>query len=114
MKPKIIFVLSDSVGETAEFVIKAGLSQFNSGNYKIRRIPYVLDYQTIDDALLAAKEHDGIIGFTLVDPLLRNYINKHAEENNIEVIDIMGPVLEVMEKVYNKSPHLEPGLVHKL
>src|SRR5699024_9666681 len=45
------FVLSDSVGETAELVIKAGLSQFNNGDVEIHRVPYVEDKQTIDDTL---------------------------------------------------------------
>jgi len=44
-----IYVLSDSIGETAELVIKAGLSQFSNGNYAIQRIPYVEDKKTIDE-----------------------------------------------------------------
>ncbi|HLR75696.1 MAG TPA: pyruvate, water dikinase regulatory protein [Virgibacillus sp.] len=114
MGTKIVYVLSDSVGETAELVIKAGLSQFNSGNYKVQRIPYVVDRQTIDEALQIAKERNGLIGFTLVDPSLRHYLNKRAEDLDIEVIDIMGPMMTIMERVFKKSPRLEPGLVHKL
>src|SRR5690625_4705204 len=114
MGTKIVYVLSDSVGETAELVIKAGLSQFNSGNYKVQRIPYVVDRQTIDEALQSAKERNGLIGFTLVDPSLRHYLNKRAEDLDIEVIDIMGPMMTIMERVFKKSPRLEPGLVHKL
>src|SRR5690625_1048851 len=33
---------------------------------------------------------------------------------DIEVIDIMGPMLASMERVYKNPPRLEPGLVHKL
>ena len=44
-----VFVLSDSVGETAELVIKAGLSQFKNGDYSIHRIPYVDDEKTVDE-----------------------------------------------------------------
>ena len=39
MNNPTVYVLSDSVGETAELVIKAGLSQFTNGNYKIQRVP---------------------------------------------------------------------------
>ncbi|MYL60187.1 pyruvate, phosphate dikinase/phosphoenolpyruvate synthase regulator [Virgibacillus halodenitrificans] len=115
MKAKpIVYVLSDSVGETAELVIKAGLSQFNNGEYKIQRIPYVEDTGTIDEVLQLAKEKKGLIGFTLVDPTLRNYVNKQAKLLNLEAIDIMGPMLSSMEKVFKSSPKLEAGLVHKL
>lgn len=110
----IVYVLSDSVGETAELVIKAGLSQFNNGEYQIHRIPYVEDKVTIDESIQLAKEKNGIIGFTLVDPVLRNYLNEKAMEVNIEAIDIMGPMLRAMERVFDSSPRLEAGLVHKL
>lgn len=110
----IVYVLSDSVGETAELVIKAGLSQFNHADYKIQRIPYVEDEKTIDEALQLAKEREGIIGFTLVEPQLRDYLNERARSMNIEAIDIMGPMMEAMERVFVHPPRLEPGLVHKL
>lgn len=115
MSIKTVYVLSDSVGETAELVLKAGLSQFNSeDDYNIQRIPYVTDQQTVEDALQVARERGGIVGFTLVDPQLRKYLNDRAQVLNIDVIDIMGPMLSIMEKAFNKQPRLEPGLVHKL
>lgn len=109
----LVYVLSDSVGETADLVIKAGLSQFNNGEYKVQRIPYVEDKQTIDDALVMAKEQQGIIGFTLVDPELRHHLNIEAGKLEVEAIDIMGPMMDAMERLFGK-PRLEPGLVHKL
>lgn len=112
-KPSV-FVLSDSVGETAELVIKAGLSQFSNGNYKIQTIPYVDDESVIDDTLQIAKLEGGLIGFTLVDPALREYLNNKAAELRIEAIDIMGPMINAMEKTFAKGPKLEPGLLYKL
>ncbi|TQS74568.1 kinase/pyrophosphorylase [Ornithinibacillus gellani] len=110
----LVYVLSDSVGETAELVIKAGLSQFNNGEYKIQRIPYVDDVETIDDAMQLVQENGAMIGFTLVDPVLRNYVNEQATKLNIKAVDIMGPMLHAMEEVFDTKPRLEPGLVHKL
>ncbi|GAA0443156.1 pyruvate, water dikinase regulatory protein [Lentibacillus halophilus] len=110
----LIYVLSDSVGETAELVIKAGLSQFNNGNYRVQRVPYVDDRKTIDDALQLAMEEQALIGFTLVDPELRTYLNEQAAVKNLEAIDIMGPMLNAMERVFHRNPHMQPGLVHKL
>src|SRR5699024_1584949 len=74
----------------------------------------VEDKGTIDEAVQLAKERQGMIGFTLVDPILRNYLNEQADKENIEAIDIMGPMLKAMERVYQTPPRLEPGLVHKL
>lgn len=109
-----VYILSDSVGETAELVIKAGLTQFNNNEHIIHRVPYVEDMETIDETLKIVKIRKGIIGFTLVDPKLRDYVNKEAEILEIEAIDIMGPMMQSMERVFDKKPRLEPGLVHKL
>ena len=35
IRKPIVYVVSDSVGETAEFVVKAVASQFNSGHVEI-------------------------------------------------------------------------------
>lgn len=113
VKP-LVYVLSDSVGETAELVIKAGLSQFNNGEYELQRIPYVEDKNTIDETLSLAKEKRGIIGFTIVDPVLRSYLNEEAGKMKVEAIDIMGPMMEAMERTFLNSPKHEAGLVRKL
>jgi len=112
-RPSII-ILSDSVGETAELVIKAGLSQFANVDYKLRRIPYVEDIVTIDETLQVASEERSIIGFTLINPMLRQYLLQEAEKLNIAVVDIMGPMMTAMERTFKQQPKLEPGLLYKL
>lgn len=115
MKNPSVFVLSDSVGETAELVMKAGLSQFTNRDYKIQRIPYVDNKTIIDETLeLVKEEESALIGFTLVDPDLRSYMNEKAQKLSIEVIDIMGPMMSAMERLFIDEPRLEPGLVYKL
>ena len=113
-KQPLVFVLSDSVGDTAELVIKAGLSQFTNGNYDIHRVPYVDDKTIIDETLDVVKEKEALLAFTLVDPELRDYMNKRSEQLNVEVIDIMGPMMDLMERKFKNEPRLEPGLVYKL
>jgi len=84
------------------------------GTIDNRRIPYVDDVETIKEIVISAKEVNGIIAFTLVIPELRNYLLKFAKENNVPVVDIMGPMMEVLEQKYQKQPKLQPGLVHRL
>src|SRR5690625_4566263 len=94
--------------------MKAGLSQFKDENYVLKRIPYINDKTAIDQALAMMKGKQGLIGFTIVDPILRTYLTEQAAKMNILTIDIMGPVIEPLEKMFNKHPLLEPGLVHIL
>lgn len=114
MKRQSIIIVSDSVGETADLVIRAGLSQFKVENYQIQRIPYVEDKKMIDETLETALDNEAIIGFTLVDPSLRHYLLNKAKQLQIDAIDIIGPVLDVMERTFKVEPELEPGLLYKL
>ncbi|WP_054950013.1 pyruvate, water dikinase regulatory protein [Numidum massiliense] len=110
----IIYVISDSIGETAEFVVRAAASQFNGGDADVRRVPYVDSKEAIDDILDAAFEEGALIAFTLVVPELQAYLTDRASEKGISHVDIMGPMLNALEGLYKRTPKMEPGLVRKL
>lgn len=114
MGKKSVMIISDSVGETADLVIRASLSQFQPNSFHIDRIPYVDNKETIDESLQVAKANEALIGFTLVDPSLRYYLLEQAERLELEAIDIIGPVMEAMERTFEEKPKLEPGLLYKL
>src|SRR5699024_6099323 len=103
IKPTI-FILSDSVGDTAELVIKAGSSQFLTKDYEIERVPYVEDEETINETLQSVKEKEGILGLTMVNPDLRMYINRQANKLEIEAVDIMGARMDAMGKGFKDEP----------
>ncbi|TMW73846.1 pyruvate, water dikinase regulatory protein [Alteribacter natronophilus] len=113
-KNTVVYVVSDSVGETAELVVKASASQFSHAGLDIRRIPYVEDEGTIDEVIVQAKENDGMIAFTLVVPELRDYLLGKAKQESIPVHDIITPMMNLLEKKTGQEPRLEPGLVHTL
>lgn len=110
----MIYVISDSLGETAEFVVKAAVSQFNSGQAQIKRIPYVNDQEHIEEILNEAEKNQGLVAFTLVIPELRQFLIKKAEQRNIATVDVLGPMMDAIMGMSHLKPHLEPGLLHKL
>lgn len=110
----IIYVVSDSVGETAELVVKAAASQFSTKYTQIKRIPYVEDTTTLAEVISLAKLNHAIIAFTLVIPELRLFLINEAKRENVIVYDIIGPLIDIMAEEYHTSPHYEPGLVRKL
>lgn len=115
MDKRIVYVLSDSVGETAELVVKAAISQFNHvSDLELQRIPYVDTLETLNEAVQQASNNQAVIGFTLVNPEFRIHLLQKAAEKDVACIDILGPVMDAMEKVFDQKPRLEPGLVHKL
>lgn len=110
----VVYVISDSIGETAELVVRAAASQFNGGNVETRRIPYVDSFEAIDEIIQAGKEDNAIIAFTIVVPELQKYLIEKARESGIPCVDIMGPMINAFEHVFNRPPKQEPGLVRKL
>ena len=114
LQPPIIYVVSDSIGETAEFVVRAAASQFNGGDVQIRRVPYVDSKEAIREILQAAQEDSALVAFTIVVPELQQHLVQLAEEMAIPFVDIMGPMLSALETAYDRPPRMEPGLVRKL
>lgn len=110
----IIYVVSDSIGETGEQVAKAAISQFDLNMNKIRRFAYINNTDQIQSIIEEAKENKCVILFTLVIEELRNYLVNKANENNLYAVDLMEPVLHAIECVTKKSPKREPGVIRKL
>lgn len=110
----MVYVISDSVGETAEFVIRAAISQFEYTHLEIRRVPYVVDRETIIETVQAAKDEQALIAFTLVLPEMQHFLIKEARRANVPYVDIMGPMMEGLSNLVNSEPKRKPGLIHKL
>jgi [pyruvate, water dikinase]-phosphate phosphotransferase / [pyruvate, water dikinase] kinase len=110
----VIYVVSDSVGETAELVTKAAISQFNNANFILKRFPYVEDNENIDEVISLVKQDKGMIAFTLVKPEMRKYIKQKADEASIYACDLIGPFMDKIQELSGETPLFEPGLVRKL
>nr|WP_297199101.1 pyruvate, water dikinase regulatory protein [Thermanaeromonas sp.] len=109
-----MYVVSDSLGETAEYVARAAASQFDGSDFDIRRIPYVTDPEHLEEIVAAAAQEKGIIAFTLVVPELKKRLVELAAEYKVPAVDLLGPMLEAIKAVTGKSPRLEPGLIRRL
>jgi regulator of PEP synthase PpsR (kinase-PPPase family) len=110
----VVYVVSDSIGETAEFVVKAVASQYNSGHVDIRRVPFVSDVETIVDVVEEAALGQAMVAYTLVLPELRQAIRKESERHGLIAVDVMGPMMDAFSRLLHLDPHLEPGLIRRL
>ncbi|UMZ73095.1 pyruvate, water dikinase regulatory protein [Natranaerofaba carboxydovora] len=114
IEENVCYIVSDSIGETAELVVKAVASQFNSDRIELRRIPFVNDTETIKEIVEEAEGFNSIIAYTLVTSELRDIIEREAKGKNITTVDIMGPMMDTFREVFKKNPRQEAGLVRKL
>jgi [pyruvate, water dikinase]-phosphate phosphotransferase / [pyruvate, water dikinase] kinase len=113
MNSPIIYVVSDSVGETAELAVKAATSQFHT-EADIRRVPYVEDQSTLSEVISLAKLNNALICFTLVKPEMRKFILEEAKNEGVPAFDLIGPLIDGIANNFHLTPRNEPGMVRKL
>ncbi len=109
-----VFVVSDSMGETANLVARAVLSQFPEGQAEIRRFRNVETTEAAEELMKTACLQPTLLIFTVIIPEVRQVILRESEAHGIPAVDIMGPALDGLEKITGVPAFLEPGLIHRL
>jgi len=110
----IIYIISDSLGETAEFVARAAASQYNGSGVEFRRIPYVSNEEHLLEILEEASRYNSLIAYTLVVEDLKNTLEMEAARRNLLTVDVLGPMMRGVHQLTGYEPRREPGLLHKL
>jgi len=109
-----IYIISDGTGRTAKQMVNAALTQFEGRDINVNLRPNVRsEAQAL--AILQEVVHDkGILFHTIVSNELRNLIIRESSLQNIETVDMMGPMLESLSSYLANSPAEKPGLFHQL
>ncbi|MFZ7103734.1 MAG: pyruvate, water dikinase regulatory protein [Peptococcaceae bacterium] len=110
----MIYIISDSLGETAEFVARAAASQFNGFGVEFRRIPYVSDEQHLLEIIDEASQYNSLIAYTLVVEDLKEKLEQEAQRRNLLTVDVLGAMMKGVKDLTGYEPRREPGLLHKL
>lgn len=109
-----VFAVSDGTGETAERVLKAAITQFEGAGVEIVRRPEVRTEAQVRQIVQEVVEVEGFIVHTLVSDELREAMLREGRLHNIEVIDLMGPLLARLSQHLAISPSKKPGLFRQL
>ncbi len=107
-----IFVISDSIGETAYNLVQAAVVQFPDVDFDIQQYPLVRTASLLDGILKRAKRVDAMIIHTLVLKELSKRIESYCEENSLQCVGALDRLLRMFEKRTSISPKLEVGLNH--
>ena len=110
----MIYVVSDSLGETAESVAKATISQFDESHLDIIRVPFVRHVEQIQNIVNEAATNNGVVCHTLVSEELRAEFERAATEKQVKYVDLLGPMLDMLSQVTQTKPRMKPGIIHKL
>ncbi|MCS7461785.1 kinase/pyrophosphorylase [Paenibacillus doosanensis] len=109
-----ITICSDSVGETAEAVVKATMRQFDAQQVKTKRIGHIKHEDEIRAIMEEAAKRGGFVAYTLVQPELREMMREEAIRLGVRAVDIMGPMMQAFIDTFNDSPKRKPGLLHEM
>ena len=114
MENLVVYIISDSLGETGEQVARAVIGQFNLDNYEIRKYRYVMDINFLSEILKEAKNEGAIVVHTMVDLKLVEFTSKFCTSENIPTVDLLNPLINAVGGITKKTPLREPGIIRKL
>ena len=108
-----IFAVSDSIGETAEQVAIAAASQFEE-KVKVKRIPYIKTMEDVGEVINSIEDVKSvIIVSTIITVNIREFLTQKCIEKNINIINVLGPIINVASTVLNTYPKYNPGAMWK-
>ncbi len=116
MESFILYAISDSIGETAQQVAKAAISQFDikEESYDVRRFPYVSDKEVLLEILESAKKENAIVVYTLVSENLGDIVKDFCKKENLHSVDLISQILDILSDKIGKSPKREPGIIRRM
>ena len=108
-----IFAVSDSIGETAEQVAIAAASQFKD-KAEVKRIPYVKSFEDVEELIKNIDTCTScMVVSTIITVNVREFLTEKCIEKNINIINVLGPIINVASTILNTHPDYNPGAMWK-
>lgn len=109
MQGKLIDIVSDSTGETAEKVVRAAMLQFPHSGAQIRMHTRIRTKDAARPVLERAAKDGALVVFTVVSPELREYIHSQSYELKIEALDLIGSLIGRLTTFLDREPINTPS-----
>jgi [pyruvate, water dikinase]-phosphate phosphotransferase / [pyruvate, water dikinase] kinase len=109
-----VFVVSDGTGRTARQALSAALTQFTGTEVEVVVYSDVRSQQQVYEIVKRAARANAFIVHTLVTETLRELMLRESHKQNVETIDLMGPLLARLSTQIIHEPSQQPGLFNQL
>ncbi|OTN75074.1 hypothetical protein A5886_000118 [Enterococcus sp. 8G7_MSG3316] len=110
-----LYLISDSVGETAQKLIAAVSAQFPTIDLSdIQLFPFTKDEDNLTEILKDALLEKAIVVTTLVNKELVAYVQSFAQRTGLQYVDLMSPLTHLIETSVGIPAVQEPGALHRL
>ena len=104
MDANVIYVVSDSTGETAERVTRATLLQFPDHSVRLKLERRIRDRRGLTAILESAAAQEAMVVFTLVRPELRDHFNQQAARLGVRHVDVIGSLISQIGHYLEADP----------
>lgn len=111
----VLYILSDSRGETAKAVVFAAAAQFSDDAVEIRRLSNIKDLETVSEYFDENfNPGDACAVFhTFADGTLRREIRRELDRRGIPSIDLLGPAVTVISTLTGEAPSHAVGAIYR-
>jgi regulator of PEP synthase PpsR (kinase-PPPase family) len=113
-EPRLVFVLSDATGETAEKVVRAALLQFANVPVQVRMYTRVRLEAEMRSIISRARQTHALVVFTVVSTAHRELLRRLCDEENVDAVDLIGALMTKLSSFLGAQPKGVPGLLHAL
>ena len=108
-KKKILYLVGEGTGDTISKIARAALAQFHRENVIVKSFFLVTDEYHVKRIIKQASHDDALIAFSIVQPDLRDYLIKLAEQKSIKAIDVIGNFIIQLSLFLKEKPMAIPG-----
>lgn len=111
-----LFIISDSVGETAQKVATSVLVQFPelTGHIETKRFSFMDSEEELIKILQDAVTENAIVVSTLVDDHLNKIIHDYSKNHGLSQLDYMNPLMGLVQEKTGLLPKREARAQYKL
>ncbi len=109
-----IYAISDSTGRTVDQAARVVLAQYPKIESEVHLFTNVDSFEEIDSIIKLAYENKGLLIHSFVKHELSEHIWYESRLHNLEVINLLGPVLNRFSHFLHSTPEEKPGLFSRL
>lgn len=109
-----IFIVSGGLGASGTHLVRTALAQFEQAQSTLHIMSEIEQVTQIEPVVRRAAAANGIIVHTLVDVNLRETLVDLAHAYNATAVDLIGPLLMALTRLFEREPLGQPGLYRQL
>lgn len=113
-QPINIYIISDSVGGTANSLGKAAMAQFPEAEIKLHGYPFIRGEDTLVSILDKAKKDHAMVLHTLVSDDLSRIAQNYCATHELFCMDLLNPVIQEIQKRSQIEALHKPGALHEM